>query len=1378
MPMIHISRNALANINATERHEIAAGSDVLGFVDSREDLQGQMLIAVVNGEPRLRGEWVQSLHDGDVVLLIVRPRGGGGSNSLRVLASLAVLAFAGWAVGAMGLVGLTANLVRAGIVMAGNMLVNQLMPLPTQPDSRALPEPSPTYSLRGQSNMARIGQPIPLHYGRHIVWPDLVMSPYYEYSGDDQWYHVLLCVGLGHVEVTDIKFGDIALLSLDSASYGVQVMYPGQAVSLLPATVYTASVSGVELSDVYSTAGFANPPGSQVTELGVDFAFTGLVKITRNGDMADHTVTVEVQARAVNDVDAALTGWSVVLTKAFTAKSVDPLRETVRIPVTAGRYEVKARVTVKPHTEKDGDGNTYRDTCVWGGLRGYGHTHPDYGDCTLLAVKVKANELLSQQSTQQISCIGTRYLRHWTTANGWSVPQASRSIVWALADAYLSANNGNQPENTVLLTELETLHTRLDTLHHYFDYRFDESGAKLLPTMNLIARAGRSIVVHHIGRWRVIRDELKTVPVQMFTADNMRDFSVSLSAPQDHDPDALLGTFIDADTWQQATLTYSEIAEPLRPETVDLPGVTSRQQAWGELAYMVKAEKRRERGSFVTGMEGRIPIIYDLIAVCPEGVDWGYYGHVAGIDGNTLVLSNPLPFSSGKIMLRNARGGSLGVFAIAVNDGVTATATGLPALTLPDVNREPIYYIAGETESSIVLCKVTDLRPQQDDMVQVGFVVEDAGVYLAPGEPPVDTPSVVGGGGVNLAIPWLNSAGRSKTEGACSLTFAWGAAGSAEVYEADYKINDAVWVQAALSGELSYTLDATPSQMIQFRVRAKSSKGIGAYQSIGVTACGAALAVAPDPGQLALESPFVGSVLKVAWSLTKDVGVYKLRIYDTATMTLRREVTTSASRFDYSYLDARGDGGTFRNMTLRLHTTRNGVVSDVYSQLVVSNPQVAALTGLQVVGFNSQVGVLYTSPTVSDWAGVLVYMSEVKGFTPSAANLMYDGTDPVIGLPIKTGAPYYVRVAAYDFWGRDALNMSAEYAGSALVVDTASITKELDALALALDKVPSVVDSAIKAGVNAQYITGQITKTQVSDGAITTPKIAAGAVTAGEIAAGTITAAEIATGAITAGKIAALAISGDKIAANTITAGKIAALAISGDKIAANTLTADKLFVANLAAISASMGTLTTGKLQNASGRAKVDLDASGSSNVVEFRDGLDSIRFAIAANGKATFTGTLGVIDPDSQYECFATAQHAYSNSYISSALTPSTSVGIAFYAANGHYGAARTQRIRTSTNTGQLVPVIVTATAVVDHHFTLWYKQSTASQWYPFAYTYDPVGGDGSVTLTAVMQLGITKSDVLYISATATDTSGGVYDSSKVHLRQFQMSAMVVNI
>jgi hypothetical protein len=60
---------------------------------------------------------------------------------------------------------------------------------------------------------------------------------------------------------------------------------------------------------------------------------------------------------------------------------------------------------------------------------------PDFGAVTLLAVKMRATDNLSQRSSRMINVIATRKLRVWSAAGGWSAPQPTRSIAWAFADA-------------------------------------------------------------------------------------------------------------------------------------------------------------------------------------------------------------------------------------------------------------------------------------------------------------------------------------------------------------------------------------------------------------------------------------------------------------------------------------------------------------------------------------------------------------------------------------------------------------------------------------------------------------------------------------------------------------------------------------------------------------------------------------------------------------------------------------------------------------------------------------------------------------------------------------------------------------------------------
>lgn len=99
------------------------------------------------------------------------------------------------------------------------------------------------------------------------------------------------------------------------------------------------------------------------------------------------------------------------------------------------------------------------------------------------------------------------------------------------------------------------------------------------------------------------------------------------------------------------------------------------------------------------------------------------------------------------------------------------------------------------------------------------------------------------------------------------------------------------------------------------------------------------------------------------------------------------------------------------------------------------------------------------------------------------------------------------------------------------------------------------------ATVSAAKVTGQIIRTQITDGAISTPQLAAGVVTAANIAANTIVAGNIAAGNITATLLQTGAVTANAIAANAVTAGAISAGAVNATQLAAGAVTTAKLLV-------------------------------------------------------------------------------------------------------------------------------------------------------------------------------------------------------------------------
>jgi len=138
----------------------------------------------------------------------------------------------------LGFSGNLATAVGSAIIMtAGSALVSALVPLPTPNmpsfagSGGSLAQPSPTYSLQGQGNYARLAQPIPVIYGRHLVYPDLPATPYGEYQGNEQFLHQLHCIGLGEYDIEQIRIEDTPIASFEEVTY--QIVPPGSPVTLL-----------------------------------------------------------------------------------------------------------------------------------------------------------------------------------------------------------------------------------------------------------------------------------------------------------------------------------------------------------------------------------------------------------------------------------------------------------------------------------------------------------------------------------------------------------------------------------------------------------------------------------------------------------------------------------------------------------------------------------------------------------------------------------------------------------------------------------------------------------------------------------------------------------------------------------------------------------------------------------------------------------------------------------------------------------------------------------------------------------------------------------------------------------------------------------------
>ena len=716
-------------------------------------------ICLRNASPVLRGRWDDTfIAENDLVVFVPLPQGGGGGkNPLRTILMLAVMVAAPYLGGLIaGAIGVTStigiSLITAGVALVGTTLVNVLLP-PPKPAApsfgKGVPSPSPTYSLQAQGNQARLTQPIPVIYGRHRVYPDLAATPWAEYDGNEQYLHQLHCIGQGEHEVEQIRIEDTPIASFEEIE--TELVAPGAAVTLFETDVVTApEIAGQELIGVNdweaSEDGWVgpftvNPAGTRATGIGIDVVMPrGLYYAADDGSLEARTVTWDVEVRAVDDDGAATGGWIAVASESVTAAENTPQRKSYRYALDAGRYEVRVRRT----NDKSGDARAGH-VIHWGGLKAFLEDAPAFGDVTLLAVRMRATDNLSQRSARMINCIVTRKLPVWDPAAGWSEPRATRSLASAFADAARSRYGAGLDDARIDLAALHALDKVWQSRGDRFDAVFDQ-GLTVWEALTRIARCGRALPFLQGGILRIARDAKRTLPVALFGPRNIvkGSFRVQYVMPGEDTADAVTVTYFSERTWTPdevvASLPDSATEAADKPATVDLFGCTGPEQAMREGLYMAAANRYRRRiVTFRTELEGLIPTYGDLIAVTHDLPRWGQGGEVTAVDGRTLTLSEPLEWDADTveppvyyIALRRRDGSLSGPWPVdpGGDERTVILSEDLDLDPYTGAEEERTHFAFGPGEAWGLRARVMAVRPR-GEQVEITAVGEDARVHEA-----------------------------------------------------------------------------------------------------------------------------------------------------------------------------------------------------------------------------------------------------------------------------------------------------------------------------------------------------------------------------------------------------------------------------------------------------------------------------------------------------------------------------------------------------------------------------------------------------------------------------------------------------------------------
>ena len=366
-------------------------------------------VCIYKGRELMRSEYDQPIED--YVCFICKPCGGdSGTNPLAAVALIALTAVSGGAALAVaGVVGVTAaagvTAIQMGIMIAGSALINAVLPPPGLPNTASPASASPTYSVQAQGNAARIDSPIPVNYGRMRIYPDFAANPYTEFESNEQYLYQLFCIGQGENQVSDIRLENTPIESFAEVTY--EVVPPLGKVTLFHTAVVTApEAGGQDMTDPIVLGPYVvNDVDTEVTRLAVDIVFpAGLIGVDEDdGDEYSVGVDLRVTAEPLDDDGNVIGPAFPLFIGSITDRTRTAIRRTLSRDVDPGRYQITIERTTATAP------NNEVKNCQLGAFKGFLVDDNEYGDVTLLAMRVRATANLSDSASRLVNSVTSPY---------------------------------------------------------------------------------------------------------------------------------------------------------------------------------------------------------------------------------------------------------------------------------------------------------------------------------------------------------------------------------------------------------------------------------------------------------------------------------------------------------------------------------------------------------------------------------------------------------------------------------------------------------------------------------------------------------------------------------------------------------------------------------------------------------------------------------------------------------------------------------------------------------------------------------------------------------------------------------------------------------
>jgi hypothetical protein len=465
--------------------------------------------------------------------------------------------------------------------------------------------------------------------------------------------------------------------------------------------------------------------GQLTDRIMLDLVFPqGIYSVENDGDFIDSSVSLRIFMTPVGG------GAAVVKGETITGRTQTPQRLTFSYDVPPAVYEVRLeRVTPAPTN------NRTANSFVWLALKGrvVRTPTPVYGDVTLVVLKVRATNGVSDGATNRVRVRSTRKLP--VLGAGPLLP--SRCPADAFVDALTNTvYGGRTPIDRIDIAELARLKAHWEG-EAQFDGGFSTRGS-VFDAASIILQPALTTPVPLGSFISVSADGVKPFRSQLFSDANIIEASVQFVLPREGAYDSIDLSYRDAATFNPVQVRYP--AAGLDPDEVELVGVTDpvRGRQHATLVWQRQLYQRRVITLRVE-QEGLLIKLGDRFAASLSSHQWGQAARVLAqdpSDPSLLTLSEPVSIEPTIASLRDADGRpsaeNHAVLYVDSADPRRVKLASLPEFTVVPSDEQPdgAIIVLGQTTRFVRDFIATNIRPAVGGTVEIEGINYDPRVYV------------------------------------------------------------------------------------------------------------------------------------------------------------------------------------------------------------------------------------------------------------------------------------------------------------------------------------------------------------------------------------------------------------------------------------------------------------------------------------------------------------------------------------------------------------------------------------------------------------------------------------------------------------------------